>query len=256
MGKPWLANFNSGQLVIANQVGIRPLGQVYGCCVEKVSMLYFPIATSEVVVEAQAFDEMLTKCQAHLREEASRLGANAVFGCLIEWKRVDDLFPPNDATYFVSSLKITGTAVWDPSAPSNEVLLATADLPGVFALRKADYLPAGLAVGKCTFYQVAWQQSPNTTGFLGTWANEEVVELTRGPYAAREIAMGRMSEMARSYGAVGIVGVSVATEVIPQGSLQSMGMAATCRFLCVGTAIRRKPGPAETISPIALVPLK
>jgi len=42
--------------------------------------------------------------------------------------------------------------------------------------------------------------------------------------------------------------VKVTAEVYPAGTLQLGTMAATCRFLCIGTAIRRNPGPTEHAS--------
>ncbi len=255
MAKPWVATFDGGELVFARQLGLKALGQVYGCCVEAVSTMYFPATSCEAGIEAEAFNSMLEKSTGHMRQEASRLGANAVLGCRVEWNRVDRTVE-TVSTYYASTLKISGTAVIDPSAPTDAIYLASVDPCEVFALRKANYDPVGLAIGRCTYYQVAWRQIPKmTTGLIQTWANEEVVELTQGPYAAREIAMGRMAEQARSAGGVGVVGVQVSTEVLPDGTLQGSNMSVTCRFMCVGTAIRRKPGPVEANSVAGVVPI-
>ena len=255
MPKPWIATFNGGELVCANQVGLKPLGQVFGCAVRGVSTQFFPATSDEARIESEAFDPMLAESLARIRAEATQLGANAVVGCQVVWTRVDEKVEASDG-YYPSTLKISGTAVLDIEARKGEFYIVPASPDEIMVLRRADYIPAGLALGRSTYYQTAWRQVPKMTGgAFSTWANEEVVELTRGPYVAREIAMGRMADMAKAAGAVGIVGVKIATEIHPAGTLQGSTMSVTTRFLCYGTAIRRKPGSIDPVSVTPIIPL-
>jgi len=200
MPKPWIATLDGGELALANSLRIRPLGQVYGCSVQMVSAQYQPMVTGEIAIEVEVFHEMLQRSLDHLRQEALSLGANGVIGIRIDWKQVDytiAVSPPN----YGSSMMVTGLAVFDELAPKGVLYLAAATIDEVFALRKADYVPAGFAVGASSYYQIAWRQVPTMTGgIFSVWANEEITELTQGPYAAREIAMGRMSQAALAAG--------------------------------------------------------
>jgi len=248
MPKPWIATLDGGELALANRLQIHPLGQVYGCSVQMVYNQYVPAVSSELVVEVEVFHEMLQRSLDHLRQEAASLGANGVIGIRIDWKAVDYMIAATAPNYG-TSLMMTGLAVIDELAPKGAHYLAASTIDEVFALRKADYIPVGLAVGKSSYYQIAWRQVPKMTGgIFSTWANEEVTELTQGPYIAREIAMHRMSQAALAAGGTGIVGVEVAAEVLPEGSPLVGNMVAICRFLCIGTAIRRNPGPTEHAS--------
>ena len=251
MTKVWVGTINARELYALSHVGIEPVGQVYGASVRAISTLYFPATTSEVHVEMEAFQQMLADCMASMNREADALGANGVIDCEIV-QNVN--YEMQASGFIILSMQIMGTGVIDRSYRGMSRYFAHINSGELIALRKGGYDACGLVVGTSSFYQVAWRQIPKL-GPFGFWANEEVYELTQGPYTARELAMSRMVTMARNCSGTGIVGVKVESQVIPTGSLTSGNMAALCRMRLVGTAIRSNGSYNSQVSVNVTVPV-
>ncbi len=234
MASMWTGNLSSPELLALRQLGVEPLGQVYGASVQGVSSVLFPITTSEVKAEVAAFLEMLEACTASVREQAEKLGANRVLNCRL----THHLSKEARGGYFPYKMELVGLASKDPAGPRNDCSLSAATPTEFVCLVNNGFDPCGLAVGFTAFYQVAWRQPPKK-GRFGTWANEEVSELTQGPYTAREIASNRMVDMAKRVGAAGVVGVNLTTNISTSGTLLGGNMSLLCRMMFIGTAIRR-----------------
>jgi len=251
MANLWIGTVSPAELLALTQIGVEPAGQVYGVSVQAVSIGSFPATTSEVTGERDAFDVMLSECLFLMNSQADQMGANGVLSCNISYG-VD--FELMDTGYLKFTMQITGTGVKDRDSICNHRYFATVSPCELIAMRKVGYEPSGLAVGNCTYHQVAWRQQP-AKGPYGTWANQEIAELTQGPYTAREIAMSRMVAMARESGGTGIVGVKFESTVSPRGSLMSGTMTALCRMFLYGTSIRRNPACTSRVSVTATVPI-
>ncbi|MDR3690463.1 MAG: hypothetical protein P4L46_13885 [Fimbriimonas sp.] len=235
--KPWVGSLSPSELLALTHIGIEPAGQVYGISVQAMWTGNLPVTTLEIEGERDGFNQALTECMFLMNAQADELGANGVLECQVKYEIDMALAGPS---YITFKLEITGTAVKDRSSISSSRYFATISCGEMIAMRKAGYEPCGLAIGNCSYHQVAWRQQIQV-GAFGFWANQEITELTQGPYTAREIASNRMVQMARASGGTGIVGVDVRSSVYPSGSLAGGTMAALCRMLLIGSAIRRNP---------------
>ena len=251
MSLPWIATVDAKALASLRGVDIEPVGQVFGASIHAISVNSFPISTSQVQIEVDAYYQMLDECLKSVHAEADRIGANGVVACQLSYELGVEGAPSG---YRLLRMKLIGTGVRDGRMISKPCYIAACNPMEVFGLHKAGYEPCGLAVGHCSFYQVAWRQRPKT-GPLGLWSNEEVSELTQGPYTAREIAMSRMTTMAQECGGTGIVGVKMQSSVFPSGSLMEGSMAALCRMTLIGTAIRRNATYDSNVSITMTVPV-
>jgi uncharacterized protein YbjQ (UPF0145 family) len=103
-----------------------------------------------------------------------------------------------------------------------------------YALRRGGYHPVDLVMGACV-----WHVARRTMGqwLSGLGRNVELAGYTAGLYAARELAMERMTREAAAVGARGIVGVRVEERPRAWGSH-------TVEFLAIGTAVT----PIATLS--------
>jgi len=235
MAHPWIGTITPKEMVALAEIKIVPIGQVFGTSFRSISTLYFPTTSSEVRNEVEAFQMMLEDSMNSLRNQATQMGANGV----IDMKMVHTVRVDQSANgSWLMSTTIVGTAVSDQSRPQPELFTAGISANDIVMLRRAGFEPCGLVVGNSSYYKVAWRQIPKV-GPLGFWANQEVSELTEGPYIARELAMTRMGEMARACGGSGIIGVTTESEVQTFGTLTAGNMAAFCRMRLTGTAIRR-----------------
>jgi uncharacterized protein YbjQ (UPF0145 family) len=122
-------------------------------------------------------------------------------------RRLAELQPGRAGSIFTSDLTV------------NEFLL----------VREAGFRPLGLVLGS-SIYHVGIQ--------MGRWnKNQELDVLSQAMYHARELAMGRMEEEAKTLGADGVVGVRLDVE------LKEFG-ADIAEFIAVGTAVKAEPDAA------------
>ena len=141
-----------------------------------------------------------------------------------------------------------GTAVRKAGAPPcHEPFLSSLSGQDHWMLREAGYRPVGFALGNCTWYQIPnWQtRNATTSGFFGSgWTNQELADFTQAMYAARELAMGRMSREAEAVGAEGIVGVSLDphVEIREVDVNNSRRIDLIAHFTAIGTAVIQESG--------------
>jgi uncharacterized protein YbjQ (UPF0145 family) len=131
-----------------------------------------------------------------------------------------------------------GTAVRDPQATGKWVVLTDLSVQDYWKLRQAGVQPCGLVASSSCFFIHRGMMSPGS-GLLN-FANEEVPEYTRGIYAARETALGRLTDQARELGAEGVVGVNlehtIGLQDIKMGGGSVRGLVVTLHVM--GTAVR------------------
>ena len=118
--------------------------------------------------------------------------------------RLAELTPGREGAIFTSDLSV------------NEFLL----------VREVGFRPLGLVLGS-SIYHVGIQ--------WGRWSkNQELTVLSQAMYHARELAMSRMEEEAKTLGADGVVGVRLDVEMKEFG-------ADIAEFIAVGTAVKAEP---------------
>jgi uncharacterized protein YbjQ (UPF0145 family) len=199
------------------QAGLRPISQVMGSCVYHVGFAGRPYYggrygynTNAVGGELDSLSEAWNAARelalSRLRQEAEHCGADTVIGVQItkgSWDFVAG------AIEFVA----IGTAVrhdQDKKGAGPPVLtdLSVADY---VKLRRAGYETLGVVGGTTVYYVIpslATQQVQATRLWGPGSRNQELTDLTQGLYAAREMAMARVSAGAERLRASGVVGVS------------------------------------------------
>ena len=268
----WTSDLSVPELLLTENAGFEPLGQVMGSSVYHVGIQWsngawrnnaWSTGTSyEFDVLTKAFANARHLALSRLYEEASLLGATAVVGVRLKRESVgwgSDLL----------EFSAIGTAIREKDLPAS-TCKPGAPLPGAFAasagpskahaaapglclselsgqdfwrLRASGFRPVGIAVGNCTYYTIpSWGTRNATTGGWfggGSWQNIELPDYTQATYTARELAMGRMEAEASRFGASGIVSVDLdvvaeprEVEVNKQTRLDML-----FHFTAIGTAI-------------------
>jgi len=220
--------------------GVQPLTQVMGSSIYNVGWqtVYYNVPT-EVSVLSGAYNECRRLALGRLLEEAQLAAADAVVGVKIEEGSHDWAAR---AIEFIA----VGTAVRlaeHMRHPDGGTVLT--DLTGqqFVQLCKVGVRPIGIAAHTSVHYVPAsWQTQQATSGGWGGsgWANQELVDFTRGVYAAREKAVGAATNQARALGADGLVGVQISeharTHAVKRGMYDCEDLEVT--FHVMGTAIR------------------
>lgn len=221
---PFTCGLSVDELLLVEETGYEPVGLVGGSSVYTVapaSRLMLPTVSREVADVSAALHEARRKAMDRLRREAGAMGADGVVGVrltvdLESWGEL--------RAEFVA----TGTAVRAHGSRGQPTPF-TSNLSGrdFYALRRGGYHPVDLVMGACVWHAAALT--------AGRWLairgrNVELAEYTAALYAARELAMARMSREAAGSGARGIVGVRIEERPRAWGNR-------TVEFLAVGTAV-------------------
>src|ERR1700722_17415455 len=262
-GKPGLfsSDLSVQEFALLAGFGVQPLTQVMGSSIYNVGWqtVYYNVPT-EVTVLSGAYNECRRLALSRLLEEAQLAAADAVVGVKIvegahDWAA--------RAIEFIA----VGTAVRlaEPMRHPDGATVLT-DLTGqqFVQLCKVGVRPVGIAAHTSVHYVPAsWQTQQATGGGWGgsSWANQELVDFTRGVYAAREKAVGAVTSQARQQGADGIVGVQIKqssrTHAVKRGMYDSEDLEVT--FHVIGTAIREDSSLADQqamIKPLSILSLR
>jgi uncharacterized protein YbjQ (UPF0145 family) len=262
-GKPGLfsSDLSVQEFALLAGFGVQPLTQVMGSSIYNVAWqtVYYNVPT-EVTVLSGAYNECRRLALSRLLEEAQLAAADAVVGVKIvegshDWAA--------RAIEFIA----VGTAVHlaEPMRHPEGATVLT-DLTGqqFVQLCKVGVRPVGIAAHTSVHYVPAsWQTQQATGGGWGgsSWANQELVDFTRGVYAAREKAVGEVTSQARQQGADGIVGVQIKqhsrTHAVKRGMYDTEDLEVT--FHVIGTAIREDSALADQqamIKPLNILSLR
>ena len=261
------SNLSPSELLLTEECGYEPLGQVMGCCVYHVgwqglaagwgSYSGWTRMSQELGVLTQAYVDARNLCFGRLEQEAAILRADGVVG--VRFERTGSDLPSGTVEF-----KAVGTAVRSKAArsapPTQRPFLSNLNGQDHWALRQAGMRPVGFAFGNCSWYQVAgWRNQMMNTGgvFGGSWTNGELIDFTQGVYTSREIALSRLSDEAARVGAIGVVGMVVQPtfELIDYDSNNVRYQDLLVQFTAYGTAINYEIGQAVHTDIQFIVPL-
>ncbi len=242
-GQGFTSDLSVAEFALGHELDLQPLSQVMGSCIYQVGWQYGYGGSynwdgsmfEELAVLTEAWNEARERALHRIAQEAGLAGANTVVG--VHLRRGEHDFAEGAIEYVVM-----GTAVRDPQATGKWVVLTDLSVQDYWKLRQAGVQPCGLVAASSCFFIHRGMMSPGQ-GML-SWANEEIPEYTRGIYAARETALGRLTEQARQLGAEGVVGVNlehtIAFQDIRMGGGNVRGLVVTLHVM--GTAIRGASG--------------
>ena len=217
---PWTSTLSVADWLSLRKLSLRPIGQVMGSSVYHMGWIrssqtnfqglgnYSGMGYSggmgwtrtsfEIREPTQALYDARSLAMARMREEAARLGANAVVDARLIHKDFESL---SEAVEFVC----IGTAIRvEGLAPLPSPLVCSTPGEDLLRLLAAGSFPVGLAVGASYYYLATnysdrWQQT--------SFSNQEMQHFTNGVYDVRHFAQRRLQEDAKRLGADGVVGV-------------------------------------------------
>jgi uncharacterized protein YbjQ (UPF0145 family) len=241
------SDLSVNEFALMARAGLQPVSQVMGSSVYHVGWQGMPGSffgmgrgAFELSVLSEAWNSARSLALSRLQQEARFAGADAVVGVHIQWGAHD--FAPNSV-----EMVAVGTAVRTSGAERTDPPVLT-DLSGqdLWNLLQAGYRPVGVAGATTVYYVVPqWSTQRLTTSWLSGRSNQELPDFTQAVYAAREVAFGHLSAQAQSFGAHGIVGVSIdqrigRREVETGNDTKRIDLIVTLHVL--GTAIVEGPG--------------
>lgn len=244
------------EFALGHSLGLRPIAQVMGSSIYHVGWQQRPGfyggwqaggVSQELTVVSEAWNTARRRAFARLEQEATLVGADAVVGVHLT-KGAHDW-----AAGAIEYIAI-GTAVRIDGAERGGRPVLT-DLSGqdVWKLWRSGYRPLGVVGASTVHYVVSGWSTQRMSGYWSSWANQELRDFTRGVYDARETAIGRMTEEARSHGAAGVVGVAIEHSVeereIDSGGSRRTDLVVTFHVLGTSIGERRPDGRDLDVSP-------
>lgn len=262
----WTSDLSVSELSLVQSAGYEPLGQVMGASIYHVGYqwrsqtwrnnVWQTGVSYELDVLSAAFANARNLAIGRLRQEAQILGAEGVVGVRVHQKTSDW---GGDSVEF----QAIGTAIRPRHSPPPGVgavpFLCALSGQDFWKLKQSGVMPVGLVAGNCTYYCVPNQNTRNiTSGGIfnsGSWVNQELPDFTQALFTAREIALGRLSEQARSLKAHGTVGMTIEydakTNHVDAGNNQ-VRVDMLYHFLAMGTAVRVESRAPQTETKRAL----
>ena len=202
---PFTSDLTIDEVLLVEEVGFEPLEFVMGSS-------YFNIgwqptiwtANMELMDQSRVMYAARSVALERMVQHAGAVGADGIVGVRLEVEREGHS----------AEFTVMGTAVRRRAGDGAAWRQAggrpfTCDLSGAdfWALVRAGFRPVTFAYGVCV-YHIANQTLGQWFRSVGT--NIEMSQFTQGLYDARELAMGRMQEVALAAGSTaGLVGVSV-----------------------------------------------
>lgn len=230
------------ELLCLESRGFDALGLVLGSSIFHIGWQRIRTTKNEeLAVISQAMYQARRLAISRMEQEAALLDADGIVGVRMEISR-------RDWAEDILEFLFIGTAVRarDQSQrirPAHGTPFSS-DLSGqdFFKLHTAGFRPVRLVIGSCVYHV--------STANLGQWFRQlsgstEHVPLTKGTYAARELAMSRMEAECHQFGGTGIVGVKVTEHNHGWGSH-------VIEFFAIGTAVVRDPS-SGAVAPPAMV---
>jgi len=231
-GQParFTSDLSVDELILVHEAGFEPIGLVVGSSIYHIGYQFAGWSDSvEMTVLTHAMYDARGLAMQRMVADATGLGADGVVGVRLE-------IGPHEWGRHMSEFVAIGTAVRSVTGgefklfPEKGGVPFTSDLSGndFWTLVQAGYRPLSLVMGSCV-YHVAYQG-------LGSWFNNmgrnvEMTNFTEALYQARELAMARMQKEAESFGAEGVVGVTIEEKSHVWGGH-------TIEFFAVGTAVK------------------
>jgi uncharacterized protein YbjQ (UPF0145 family) len=195
-----------------------------------------------------------------LEQEARLAGCHAV---------VDVTFGANRHEFLNDEIEIVvnGTAVHLPERSGDErsargrsgdtPVLTDLSLPDYTLLRRAGYAPVGIVTSTSVFYVVPGYSTRRAANRGGGWfaaPNQELADFTQGVYAAREMALARVTAQAQQMRAGGMIGMRVEHHIDTRetGGENNKRIDLIVTFHTLGTAIA-EVGEHQPLEPRTIV---
>jgi uncharacterized protein YbjQ (UPF0145 family) len=204
------SDLSINEFSLSREAGYSALSQVMGSSIYQVGWQYvrsytYNTSASEITALSNAHQHASQLALGRLAQEAAILKAHGVIGVR---------FTRRNYEWGNSLLEYTaiGTAVRLGNAPLPPRPFLS-DLSGqeFWTLLQAGYYPAGIVTGYCSYYVSLG--SALTSQLRGWWGgggyNQEIGPFTQALYTARDIAMYRLTTLARSLNAAGVVGMHI-----------------------------------------------
>jgi uncharacterized protein YbjQ (UPF0145 family) len=248
------SDLSVSEFLLVKEAGFRPLTQVMGSCFYNVGWQYMPgmsygyggwgaSGTVELDVQSEAWNEARRLALDRLAQEAKLAGADAVLG-------VEITRSAYDWAQGLIEFAAIGTAVVSDRYDfgDDDVFLSSLSGQEFASLVRNGYMPVGICAGSTVAYVVGGGQTMQAlSGYGARWQNQELTELTRGLYAARQLAMRRVERQAHEVGAGGLVGVQIEQSQHPrefeQQGYKRLDLIVTMHV--IGTAVVPIDDPAE-----------
>ncbi len=199
------SDLSAKEFALTRNQGYQPLSQVMGSSIYHVGRQYtwsYARFTNsyELTTITQAHQHAAQLALGRLEQEATLLKAHGIIGVRLATR---------DYEWGNSLIEYTaiGTAIRLPDAPLFPRPFLS-DLSGqeFWTLLQAGYFPAGLVTGYCSYcVSTGWEVDQ----ILRSWSNQEIGAYSQAIYTARDLAMNRLTAMARSLKAVGVVGMHI-----------------------------------------------
>ncbi len=202
---PVTSDLSVDELGLLDALGAAPLGLVLGSSIYHVGWQRARVMENmELTTLSQAMHAARELALDRMEAEAASCGADGVIGVRLVLQR------PAWGEGLVEFLAV-GTAIGTPDhrlrPGSGRPFASTLSGQDFWKLRRYGYRPVGVAFG-CCVYHVAHLGLAKWVQQVGR--NAEMEAFTQATYSARENAMERMAEQARTCGADLVVGVSLA----------------------------------------------
>lgn len=241
------SDLSVNEFLVARESGYEALGLVMGSSVYHIGWQFMPgsswwYQSGELESLTVSHSEARRLAMNRMLQEASLLGADGVIGVRLTRKEME-----GKLTEFVA----IGTAVRHPENRKVGDQPFLSDLSGqeLWTLEKAGFRPVGFAFGTCVYFQIPDWRGQSA---MMSWSNMEMTSLTQGFYAAREIAMERLSEEFRGTDADGVVGVAIENYAEPYTDDHERLIGLIIHYTAFGTAICRMPTRVDASTKIVM----
>jgi uncharacterized protein YbjQ (UPF0145 family) len=259
---PWTSTLSVPGFLTARALRLRPVGHVMGSAVIRPAWssqwLSGAWQNGEIVPLTRALNEARDLALDRLLAEVERLGAHGVVAV-----QLTETEPAWGAGLL--EFQLQGTAVvFEGQAPPPRPFLGNISAEDAYRLFAAGYIPLNVVVASTAYYIMT---TPSALWAEASWANQEVVDLSRGIYEARDAVVARMRQQAREAGADGVLGARwsmLVQEVEVERPAVDMwgqyGITATFTdhifyLSVVGTAVGRLPKAAPPPAVPCVLPL-
>ncbi|HVT11351.1 MAG TPA: heavy metal-binding domain-containing protein [Fimbriimonadaceae bacterium] len=231
------SDLSVNEFLLAREMGYESLGLVMGSSVYQIGWQFMPSSnwwyqSGELQVMSQAQSEARQLAMNRMEEEARLLGADGVVGVRLTRRVVEG--------HLIEFMAV-GTAVRHPESRKRgdgRPFLSDLSGQGIWQLEEAGFVPVGFGFGTCVYFQIPDWRGQNV---MWSWSNGEMVSLTGGFYAAREIAMERLTDEFEQTDADGIVGVELEVFAEPRTDDHDHLIGLIIHYTAYGTAISRMP---------------
>jgi uncharacterized protein YbjQ (UPF0145 family) len=221
------ANFSVDEWLLVDDVGYEPCGLLAGVAVFHIGLVGILTGNGEVVPLSSALLDAREIAMRKLQTQAKRAGAEGVVGVRLSIEM------PEGKGHLARFIAIgSGIRRKRPGRSADErpgdPFLSSLSGQEFAILIKGGYVPVGLVLGVCVYHVARMQPA---TWLRTTFRSSEMPTYTSALYEARELAMTRLQNEARSLEADGVVGVETTERSHVWGSH-------VIEFFVIGTAVK------------------